>query len=127
MQTGQFAEGISDLEKARADPNGNSLMVVGPLGNAYARAGRTVQAASVLAELEAAQKSDGMAGVALAMVHTARGEKKQAIELLRQAADAHVTDAMFIAADPAFDPLRSEPDFQICAKLGLPATVASAQ
>jgi hypothetical protein len=61
------------------------------------------------------------------MVHTARGEKKQAIELLRQAADAHVTDAMFIAADPAFDPLRSEPDFQICAKLGLPATVASAQ
>jgi len=62
--------------------------------------------------LEAVQKTDGIAGVALAMVHTGRGEKKQAVELLRQAADAHVTDAMFIGVDPVFDPLRGDPDFQ---------------
>jgi len=75
--------------------------------------------------LEAVQKTDGIAGVALAMVHTGRGEKKQAVELLRQAADAHVSDAMFIGVDPVFDPLRGDPDFQaLCAQLGLPANGA---
>jgi hypothetical protein len=58
------------------------------------------------------------------MVHTGLGEKKRAIELLRQAAGARVPDTAFIAVNPVFDPLRGGGDFQeLCARLGLPVRV----
>jgi hypothetical protein len=86
------------------------------------RAGRINEARSILTELESVQKSDGTAAVALAMVHVGLGEKKQAIECLRQAADTHVTDVLFIGVNPIFDSLRGDAGFQaLCARLGLPA------
>jgi serine/threonine-protein kinase len=121
LAEGKLPEAISDLEKAAAQGE-RRLMVLGPLGNALARSGRVAQARSVLAEIEAVQQTSGTAGVALAIVHTGLGDKKQAIEWLRRAADAHVTDVNFIGVDPVFDPLRNEPDFQaLCARLGLPS------
>ncbi|MGC9970058.1 MAG: hypothetical protein ABSE56_05660 [Bryobacteraceae bacterium] len=53
------------------------------------------------------------------MIHTGLGERKQGIESLRQAADAHDTDVTFMGVDPVFDPLRGEPEFRaLCARLG---------
>jgi len=103
LAEGKLPEAISDLEKAAAQGE-RRLMVLGPLGNALARSGRVAQARSVLAEIEAVQQTSGTAGVALAIVHTGLGDKKQAIEWLRRAADAHVTDVNFIGVDPVFDP-----------------------
>ncbi len=101
-------------------------MVLGPLGNALVRARRLREAESILTELNSIQKSDGTAGVALATVYTALGERKQAVEWLRQAAEAHVADALFIGVNPAFDPLRGDADFQVlCARLGLPSSAAA--
>jgi Flp pilus assembly protein TadD len=120
-QRDRFAEAISESEKGAAQ-GGRSATTLGPLGNALARSGRLAEARPVVAEVESIQKGGGIAGAALAMIHTGLGERKQGIESLRQAADAHDTDVTFIGADPAFDPLRGEPEFQtLCARLGLPA------
>lgn len=120
-QRGRFAEAISDYEKAKSQGGEGSLMVIGPLGNALAHAGRPAEARAILAELEKIQKTDGIPGTAPAMVYAGLGEKSRAVEFLRQAADAHVTDVTFIGVDPVFDPLRGEPEFQaLCARLGIP-------
>lgn len=120
-QKGRFAEAVSELEKAAAQ-GGRSATTLGPLGNALVRSGRLGEARSVLAEVTSVQKAGGIAGVALAMIHTSLGERKQGIESLRQTADSHDTDVTFIGEDPVFDPLREEPEFQtFCARLGLPA------
>ena len=118
VELGRVAEGISELEKIKAEAGGGNIAILAALGNAYARAGRMADAASVLTSLG---KIPGtVADVGLAIVHTGRGEKKQAIELLRQAAAAHVPDAIFIGVNPVFDPLRDDPDFQaLCAGLGI--------
>jgi len=119
---GRYAEAISAFEKAKAPGGESADMVLGPLGNALGRAGRLGEARSVLTELESIQKTDGTDGVALAMVHLGLGETRQAIIWLRQAADTHVADVLFIGVDPVFDSLRGDADFQaLCARLGLPA------
>ena len=118
-EQGKLAEAIGEyrtiLKQARP------VEVLGRLGNAQARAGRLAEAQSTLAELARVEEAEKNAGVALARVSTGLGQKKQAIEWLRRAADAHLTDAVFMGVDPAFDPLRGEAEFQgLCARLGLP-------
>jgi hypothetical protein len=98
-----------------------AVEVLGRLGNAQARAGRPAEARATLAELESIERKEKTAGVALARVYTGLGEKRQAIEWLGTAAGDHLTDVAFIGVDPAFDPLRQEPDFQaLCARLNVP-------
>jgi len=118
-QTGNLAAAISDFEKARAIAGGN-IDGLGGQGYACARAGRLREAAAIAAELQ--KVPNGAGQVALAMVYAGRGQAKQAIASLNAAADARVPDALFIAAQPIFDPLRADPAFQeLCARLGLPA------
>jgi serine/threonine-protein kinase len=116
---GDLAAAISEyrkvLERMRA------VEVLGRLGTAQARAGRPAEARATLAELESIERKEKTAGVALARVCTGLGEKRQAIDWLGTAAGDHLTDVAFIGVDPAFDPLRQEPDFQaLCARLNVP-------
>ena len=119
-ETGKLPEAIATLQTVLE--HGRAVEVLGRLGNAQARAGRTADALATLAELRQIQASRGIAAVALARTFIGLGEKAQAIEWLRQAAETHVPDAAFMAVDPAFDSLRGDPDFRaLCAKRGLPS------
>ena len=121
-EEGKLAEAIGEyqtiLKQARP------VEVLGRLGNAQARAGRLAEAQSTLAELERVEEAEKNAGVALARVYAGLGQKKEAIEWLRRAAHAHLTDVVFMGVDPAFDPLTGEAEFQaLCVRLGLPRNV----
>ncbi len=118
-EKGKLAEAVSEYQTVLKQMR--AVEVMGRLGNAQARAGRLSETRATLGEPQRIEQVEKIAGVALARVYTGLGEKKQAIEWLRKAADAHVTDAVFIGVDPVFDPLRAEPDFKaLCARLGLP-------
>ena len=99
--------------------------MLGRLGNAQARAGRVDDARATLAELLEIQRTKGTAAVALARTMVGMGDRAQAIEWLRKAAGAHLTDAAFMGVDPVFDSLRREPEFRaLCAQRGLPVPSA---
>ena len=118
-ETGKLAEAIESYQKVLE--HGRAIEVLGRLGNAQARAGRLADARATLAELLQIQRAQGIAAVALARTYVGLGEKAQAVDWLRKAADAHLTDAAFMAVDPVFDPLHRDPDFRtLCARRGLP-------
>jgi serine/threonine-protein kinase len=118
-ETGKLSQAIESFQKVLE--HGRAVEVLGHLGNAQARAGRLLEARATLAELQEVQRTQGIAAVALARTYAGLGDKAQAIAWLRQAAEAHLTDAAFMAVDPVFDALHRDPDFRaLCARRGLP-------
>ena len=118
-ETGELSDAIVSFEKVLE--HGRATEVVGRLGNAQARLGRSADARATLAELLEDQRTKGVAAVALARTLVGMGDHAQAIDWLRKAAGAHLTDAAFMAVDPVFDPLRHDPAFRaLCAGRGLP-------
>ena len=119
-ETGKLPEAIVSFQKVLEHAPG-ATEVLGRLGNAQARAGRLADARATLAELLEIQRTKGIAAVALARTLVGMGDGAQAIDWLRKAAGAHLTDAVFMAVDPAFDLLHRDPAFRaLCARRGLP-------
>jgi len=117
--TGHYEEAIEDLEKVAASQE--TLPVLGRLGYAQARARRMKDVSATLANIDKLGRTEKGTGVALAMVYVALGSNAKAIESLQQAYADRVVDVNFIAVEPIFEPLRSEPAFQaLCTRLGLP-------
>ena len=118
-ETGKLSEAIASFQKVL--DHGRAIEVLGRLGNAQARLGRSADARATLAELLEIQRAKGIAAVALARTLVGMGDNAQAIDWLGKAADAHLTDAVFMAVDPVFDPLHHDPAFRaLCARRGLP-------
>jgi serine/threonine-protein kinase len=118
-EAGQLSEAIASFQKVL--DHYRAAEALGRLGNAQARAGRLAEARATLAELLEIQRASGVAAVALARTLVGMGDGAQAIDWLRKAAEAHLTDAAFMAVDPVFDPLHRDPDFRaLCARRGLP-------
>jgi hypothetical protein len=84
-----------------------------PLAVAYARLGRRVDALKVIQGLK-----DPMD---LAQAYTALGDSNRAVESIAKALDQREFRAQFIKVWPAFDSLRSNPQFQAqVARLKIP-------
>jgi hypothetical protein len=95
--------------------------LLGRLGNVLARSGRSAEARALIEEIDRRDRILPLAKVHLAMIHTGLGEKRRAMDLLWQAAAEHASDAVFLAVEPVFDPLRNEPGYRgLCTLLGLP-------
>ena len=86
-ETGKLSEAIENFQKVLE--HGRATEVLGRLGNAQARAGRIDDARTTLAELLQIQRTQGIAAVALARTYAGLGEKAQAVDWLRKAADRH--------------------------------------
>jgi tetratricopeptide (TPR) repeat protein len=84
---------------------------LGHLGNAYARAGKKVEANKAIQELLEFTKQ-GLGTWELALVYAGLGEKNQAFDWLERAYKTHDKGMCFLKIDPALDPLRSDPRFQ---------------
>jgi serine/threonine-protein kinase len=126
MDAGRHEEAVRELEKARS-MQPDAPVTLGAVGAAYARAGDTIRAQTVLAELER-NPTAPRAPSAIAKVRLALGDREGALVWLRRAAAAR---------DPAFtsepltlrfwDPLRSDPRFaEVVRIVGLGSGVAGA-
>jgi hypothetical protein len=94
---------------------------MGNLGAAHARAGRKAEAQKVLADLQALSDRQYVPSSAVAMIHTALGDRQAALDRLDRAFDEHDFSLAQVAIAPWFKELRDEPRFQaLIAKIGIP-------
>jgi serine/threonine-protein kinase len=112
---GDSAAAIAEYEQAiRALGRGG--WILGPMGYALARAGRKAEAANLAREIE----SEDGAGVQLAHIYAALGDKPRALDALEHAYAQRVVDLNFMAVDPMLSTLRTEPRFlTLKGRLGL--------
>src|SRR5215213_49366 len=105
---GMNAEAIAAYEEA-IKLGGDSSATQIFLGAAYAQAGEHERARTILLRLEASKGyvSPGE----LAVLYGALGERERAFTSLERAYAGQDLQLQFLKADPAFDPLRSDPRF----------------
>lgn len=111
----RYPESIREFEIAlRLQPRLAELRA--RYGATLARSGRPEDARAVLAALS----SESRPHVYQAMVLTALHDHDRALAELRLACDGHEVDMLFLDAEPLFDPLRTQAEFQrVRARVGL--------
>jgi eukaryotic-like serine/threonine-protein kinase len=116
---GRYEEAFDALQKAKQ--MGRDPLVDVALGHAYAMSGRAEAARRVLAELEARSRSGEVAPFLLAVVHTALGEKEEALRLLEQSYEEHSNWMVLLKVGRRLTPLHSDPRFaRMVEGVGLP-------
>ena len=93
----------------------------GEMGVTLAMAGRRTEALEVLSELESVSTTRYVSAQWPAVIHAALGDSEAALTFLERAFDARAIQLLWLAVDPAFDPLRGEPRFkEILRRMNLP-------
>lgn len=119
VQKGLTQEAAAELRKGMEVVGRGSLLP--SLGHAYAAAGQRAEARKVLDEMEAAARGRYFPAYWAAVVHVGLGENDRAFELLNRAADDRFFLLIWLAREPRFDPLRSDPRYPaLLARIGLP-------
>ncbi len=117
-------EAVASLEKAVA-LGGFANHVSAAMGAAYAAAGDSTAARRTLEDFERRASREYVSSFSIAVIHTALGERGQAIDwLLRgiRTRDNLLTENFF---DPLLDPLRSDPRYpEVLDGMGLEAPVS---
>jgi serine/threonine-protein kinase len=110
-------QGKPDKAVAMLEPiTGSSLMRKSSLGHAYAVAGKTARARSVLAALREAAGRSYVPSYWFALVHTGLGEHDQALRYLERAYEERSTVLAYVLIDPRLAPLRDDPRFLALAR-----------
>ena len=108
-RSGQPDEGVAAGQRAMQLAPGN-VLVESFLGMTYAAAGRRAEALQV-ADHIASRPGDAIPFTYLARIYAGIGEKDRAFEWLERAYDERIWLLGMLAADPMFDPLRSDPRY----------------
>jgi TolB-like protein len=106
-QQGRFDDAIAILEPISTVSNNRKAS----LGHAYAVAGRTAKARSVLNALQATAARSYVPSYYFALLHTGLGERDQALRSLERAFEERSTVLAYLQIDPRLAPLREEPRF----------------
>jgi TolB-like protein/tetratricopeptide (TPR) repeat protein len=112
--SGKRHEGIAMLERtAELDP---TPAPIGWLGLTYGLAGNRRKAIEMRDRLNRMALEQWVDPYFFAIVDVGLGERARALDYIERAGYAHSPEAMFLRVDPALDPLRSEPRFQVLLK-----------
>src|SRR6516162_4868987 len=110
-----YNEAIAELRRAN-ELSGGDPTCIAVLAYAYAASGRNDEAVRLLNELP---KHRFSYAAHEALVYSALHDKQQAISALENAYQEHFD--VLLLRSPAFDPLRSEPEFRnLMQRIGLP-------
>jgi TolB-like protein/Tfp pilus assembly protein PilF len=110
-QSGRHAQAIEEY-LAAAELSGGDPRSHAGLGHAYALAGREADARSVLEALTESARSLTVSSHAIAVIHTALGEHREAFEWLDRACREHDRALVWLKVHPRLDPLRPDPRFE---------------
>jgi serine/threonine-protein kinase len=117
---GRLAEGFAELQAARRlDDN---LEIVAALGFAHGRAGQRDEARQTLDELRELSRTRYVSPMLGALIALGMGEHNQALDWLEKAYEERAQMISELNAEPAFDPLRTDPRFaDLLRRVGLEA------
>ena len=108
VQKSMYKEALAEFEKALVIAPGNTDALAG-LGYTYAVAARRAEAEKVLDQLNELSKQKYVPAWPRAIIYGGLGQKDKAFEWLEKAYEER--SIYSIKADPAYDPLRSDPRF----------------
>jgi serine/threonine protein kinase/tetratricopeptide (TPR) repeat protein len=121
---GMYPEALAEykrLQELNDDPN-YYLMA---LGHLYAVSGKRDGAVKVLGQMNEMSASRHIAGYNFALIYTALGDKDKAIEYLEKDFEAREAIFKYVAIDPMFKSLRSDPRFvDLLRRAGFPNDVS---
>ena len=110
VEKGQFDIAITELSTA-VQLSGGVPYYIAELANAYASAGQTAEAKSLLRELEAEGASANVSTADLALVYAGLHDVSRATELLELAVRERIPMVVNLKVHPRYDVLRSDPRF----------------
>ena len=120
-QNGRPEEAIEEYLAAAELSEGDPRSHAG-LGHAYALAGREDDARAVLELLIQRSRSHTVSAHAIAVIHMALGEHREAFEWLDRACREHDRAMVWIKVHPRLDPLREDPRFaEVLRRVGFAA------
>jgi Flp pilus assembly protein TadD len=114
----QFREALQPLMKAAAGSPHN-VHVWLSLGWCYKRTGRLDMAIESLEEALAVEPNDALVHYNLACYWSLARNKRQALAFLSRAIDLKDHYRTLVAAEPDFDPIRSDPAFQALVRVAV--------
>ena len=116
VEKGEFDKAIQEFQKMGDVPHG-----LGHLGNALARAGRTVEARAILPKLKVHMAKTGIGRYEIALVYAGLKDNDQAFEWLERSYQVRDKGLTYLMVDPCLDPLRSDPRFHsLLQRVGFP-------
>ncbi|MEO7660686.1 MAG: tetratricopeptide repeat protein, partial [Pyrinomonadaceae bacterium] len=119
-QKGDFDAAILEFQKAVACSGGSARMLA-ELGHAYGRAGKRVEAESIIDELKDLSAKQYISPYNIALVLTGLGETDQAFEWLDKASEDRSGLLVYLKTQHSFDSLRGDSRFSDLAyRIGLP-------
>jgi DNA-binding winged helix-turn-helix (wHTH) protein/TolB-like protein len=121
VQKGMYREAIAEFQKAIALTR-NNPGIVSVLGYGYGMAGMKGEAQEVLKELDKlSRQGTYVSAFSKLTLYMALGEKDRAFEWLERAYEERFWYLGLLAADPLFDPLRSDPRYaDLLRRMNLP-------
>jgi serine/threonine protein kinase/tetratricopeptide (TPR) repeat protein len=109
-QQSAYPQALAEFKKA-LDGSGGDTNELAAQGFGFAVAHQPVEARQVLSELKERSQQTYVQPLWVAVIHTALGEKDQALDKLQAAFDDHSVGLVFLKVDPVFDPLHSDARF----------------
>jgi serine/threonine protein kinase/tetratricopeptide (TPR) repeat protein len=124
VEMGRFDEGVASLERA-LDTSGRSSRLLGYVGYAYGRAGRTADASACLAELEEREQAGYVPPYFFALISLGQGQWETALDMLERALAEGDTMIRDLRADAQWDHMPPNPRFDaLMARLAYPTLPA---
>lgn len=114
VQQGRYEEALATLQEL--DPEGRAPDARSLAGYIYAVTGQPAEARMMLASLNDSSHVLEVSPWFSAVVHIGLGEKDRALDLLWEAYQDRMLLLQILKVEPLFDPLRSEPRFQVLLK-----------
>jgi serine/threonine protein kinase/tetratricopeptide (TPR) repeat protein len=123
---GRIDEAVTELSTAqRLDDN---LEILAGLGYAFGRSGHRDDAIGIVEQLQELSRRRFVSPMLTALVAIGMGEHGQAFEWLEKAYDERAQMLSELKAEPAFDPLRTDPRFDdLLRRIGLTAPDTTGQ
>ena len=110
IQKSMYREAVTELQKAQG-LWGDHPRVICALGLAHALSGNRVAAERLLEVLKQASLDAAFQPFAMATIYVGLGQRGLALQWLEKEFEQPGLDQMWFAANPVFDPLRSDPRF----------------